>query len=98
MATLDDYHYLCFNCGFITPYDRWEGWNWDDKGENRVPVPEGEEAMYQRCPVCHWDHWDDDSNPGIQDGTVPELEKEREEVIRDWGDRWKEVEQEVFGL
>jgi hypothetical protein len=96
--TLDNYFYLCFNCGFITPYTRWEQWNWDEEGDNLIPAPEGEEAFYERCPVCLWDHWDDDSNPGIMDGKREELENERKNAIEDWGDRWKEVESEVFGL
>jgi hypothetical protein len=90
-------HYLCFNCGFITPVEKWTYWIWDDKGNEKIAVPEGWH-IFARCPVCQWDHTDDDSNPGYLDGLISVLCVERQEALEDWGDRWKEVEEEVFGL
>lgn len=95
---MNDYHYLCYNCGFITPFEKWTHWDWDEEGNNLIPTPSGQEAFYDRCPVCQWDHWDDDGDPGIMDGTLAAMTVERERELENWGDRWKEVEQEVFGL
>lgn len=94
----EDYWYLCFNCGFITEFEKWEMLKWDEEHLNLIPSPEGEDDPICRCPVCKWDHIDDDSNPGIMDGTHGSLCVERERAKDGWQDLWAETAEEVFGL
>lgn len=87
-----DYTYLCCACGEITPEEHWSYWARDDEGK-LVPNPPGEEPAVSTCPACRWEHVDDDSNPGIYDGTLAENEKQRAELSADpvWADFWKEA-------
>lgn len=94
----DAYCYLCFNCGFITPALKWYLWHWDEEGNNEIEAEPGYQDPTCRCPVCSFDHRDDDSGPGIMDGQRTTLMVERERAQGEWGDLWKEVEQETFGL
>lgn len=93
----EDYHYLCFNCGFITPYAKWYFWHWDDEGNAEVEAEVGYMDPTCRCPVCLFDHRDDDSGPGFLDGKHASLMVERERAQEEWSDLWKEVEQEILG-
>lgn len=77
-----DYWYLCCNCGGVAPADYFEALRWDDEGE-LVPAPDGWEDPILRCPVCRWEHTDDDSNPGLYDGTFDEMQKQRAELAAD---------------
>lgn len=89
--------HLCFNCGFITEESKWFYWHWDDEGNNEVPAEVGYMDPTARCPVCGFDHRDDDSGPGYLDGVRTTLMVEREREQEEWGDLWKEVEQEILG-
>jgi hypothetical protein len=95
----DDYWYLCFNCGFITPYERWTFWIWSIGGPVLIEHdPDTELEAVACCPVCLYYHEEDDDSPGIMDGTHGVLTVERERIKDGWVDRWQEVSEEVFGL
>lgn len=95
---MDDYHYLCYNCGFITPFEKWFLWHWDDEGNVEVPAEPGYQDPIERCPVCRCDHTDGNYSPGIMGGTLMTLTVERQREQEEWGECWAEVEKEVFGL
>ena len=93
-----DYHYLCFNCGFITHFEKWTLMKADlDSEELRlIPVEPGDEDPICICPVCQWHHTDDDSNPGIFDGTYEACEDYRAECWSMYHELWNDVCNEVF--
>jgi hypothetical protein len=93
---MDDYCYLCCNCGFITAHEKWSFVKWDDEGEALVPVEPGEMDPYCICPVCDHMHVDDDSNPGFMDGTYRECVDARPEQATIFQDHWNDVALEVF--
>lgn len=88
-------HYLCFNCGGIAPQDDFAMLKWDDDGD-LVPIESGDYDPILRCPVCQWNHTDDDSNPGLGDGdgrgTREACEAERVEALADFGDAWADAQ------
>ncbi|HEX6025957.1 MAG TPA: hypothetical protein VFZ00_28455 [Solirubrobacter sp.] len=110
-------HNLCCACGVITPDSLWTAWvrRWviDEAADDDtwVPAPDGASDPMLKCPACGWEHVDDDSNPGIFDGTLREVEDERAKLIAErdeqygadhaefWSHRWREVieEREVAG-
>lgn len=95
---MEDYCYLCCNCGFITPYELWTFWKWEDEGDEQKMVPAGKGDMDPicRCPVCKWDHTDDDSNPGIIDGTYDDCVKERPRQAEMFEDLWDDTLEEIL--
>lgn len=92
---MDDYCYLCFNCGSITPVCEWAMFHYTEDGKRRAPG-KGETDPVCECPVCLWEHIDDDGNPGIIDGTREQCEAEREGALEQWGEGWAEVMVTVF--
>lgn len=93
---MDDYCYLCCNCGFITPFAKWTLLKYDEN-ENLVPVEDGDMDPHCVCPVCSHMHIDDDSNPGMRDGTRTECEEARKEEAKIFQDHWSDVELEIIG-
>ncbi len=84
---LGTYAYLCCNCGVITPQREWTYWQRPDtddwkEDEWRPSRPDEGDPM-MRCPSCQWEHVDDDSNPGVYDGSLAELAYERERLLAD---------------
>lgn len=73
-------HNLCGECWSITPMQDWKGFNWDDEHENLVPS--GDDPTFYRCPACLTDHSDDDSSPGVWDGSLAEMRQVRAEENR----------------
>jgi DNA-directed RNA polymerase subunit RPC12/RpoP len=96
MTTIDtrDYVYLCGNCGKITAADTWEALVWDDDHEQLVPAPDGAMDPTLRCPACSFDHTDDDSSPGVWDGTEWQVRRYRRDLLAEpdsvWGDAWSD--------
>lgn len=91
-----DYWYLCFECGSMTVVRAWSFWKRDIDGDgDLIPAEDGDMDPICRCPTCGWDHVDDDSNPGIADGTRADVEAERKRALADWGDHWDEHWAEV---
>jgi hypothetical protein len=85
----DDYFYLCWNCGSITPFAQWQMLCYSEEFDRLVLAPPGYEDPVLRCPTCRWDHTDDDANPGISDGrSVIALEDERKAAMAEWGEHW----------
>jgi hypothetical protein len=82
-----DYYYLCCNCGVITPYADWTAWFRDPEYDGPeveaplTPAPMGWQDPIMRCPSCSWDHVDDDSGPGIYDGTKAAMLAERTRLV-----------------
>lgn len=71
---------LCGECGCITFARDWTAWNVNQESNDphdRVPAPDGDEGSFYRCPACGFDHQDDDSDPGIWEGTLDEMKRER---------------------
>lgn len=89
-----DYHILCCNCGFITPWERWTLLKYED--DELVPVEPGDSDPIEQCPVCLWPHTDDDGNPGIYDGTYDTCVLERGEQSKVFQDHWNDVAFEIF--
>lgn len=89
----DEYCYLCCNCGVISDANEFERFMRDlDTGELRAPEP-GESDPILVCPACDHGHVDDDSNPGIEDGTREQLEHLRTvkyfgDESHNWGETW----------
>ena len=101
--TLDssDYWYLCWNCGFVTPFSKWRLMKWDIEAEEAdaplmIPVEDGDSDPICVCPVCEWEHEDNDSGPGILDGTYQEMVSERQKSEGKWIEHWQLVWEEVF--
>lgn len=86
----NDYFYLCFNCGWISPFETWKLMKHDPDDENHglIPVEDGDMDPVCICPICKWEHVDDDSNPGIQDGTLLECAIARALALEDWSEHW----------
>jgi DNA-directed RNA polymerase subunit RPC12/RpoP len=90
--TARDYSYLCGNCGKITLAGSWEALVRDDEGEYLIPAPDGWMDPVIRCPACSFDHTDDDSGPGVWDGTRLEVHRIRRDLLAEkdgvWADAW----------
>jgi hypothetical protein len=82
---------LCHACGSITPYDFWTLWRGNPETGVIEPAPVGWSDPIERCPVCSWDHIDDDSGPGVLDGDFETLARERAMVAPDFGESWVEA-------
>lgn len=84
----DDYNYLCFACGNISAFSHWTLLQRDiETGLLRLSRW-GESDPICVCPVCEWQHTDDDGNPGILDGPETTLAAEREKQKSIWADLW----------
>ena len=89
-----DYWLLCLACGSVANESEWTYWQRDEEGNWRPPLPCEYDPM-MRCPACGWEHVDDDSNPGIMDGTREQVDayraEEEPEYAEWWADRLAEV-------
>jgi hypothetical protein len=92
--TEPSYCYLCFNCGSVTPFAKWGVFHYTEDGRRRKPERNETDPVLE-CPVCLWEHIDDDGNPGILDGPQRDCELEREAALTDCGEHWDEVMAEV---
>lgn len=73
-----DYFYLCYACGAIRPHAWWTFWKREpEEGDTWIPSRAGDSDPMCRCPECGWEHVDDDSSPGLYDGTLAEMVAER---------------------
>jgi hypothetical protein len=63
----------------------------DGLGQHWRPSRDGEGDPMMRCPVCSWEHVDDDSGPGVFDGTFREVDDERDRLLPDFADLWTET-------
>lgn len=83
----EDYQYLCAACGGISPADTWPALDRGEEGELVAAAP-GSEAAIMLCPLCKHEHVDDDSNPGIYDGTMAEVRAERARLVAEETFEW----------
>lgn len=93
---MSGYCYLCCACGVISPADEYIPLKYErDCDGDLVPAESGYGDPTLRCPACDHDHVDDDSNPGVEDGTRRELERIRERKYLPgdggWAERWAMV-------
>jgi hypothetical protein len=54
------------------------------------PSLDGEGDPMMLCPACKWEHRDSDDGSGVYQGTVAEMELQREADLPDMGDAWAE--------
>lgn len=92
MTVASDYAYLCCNCGAINRYTDWTFLKHDHETGALVPVEPGDTDPVCVCPGCGFAHEDDDSGPGVYDGTIDEMTAERERLAADpvFADLWAE--------
>jgi hypothetical protein len=77
-----DYQYLCCACGAIRPHSTWTFWKREpEEGDTWIPSERGDTDPMCRCPECGWEHVDDDSSPGLYDGTLEEMIVERTTLV-----------------
>lgn len=86
---------LCCMCGTVSLERDWTYWQRDEEGEHwRLSLP-GEGDPMMRCPACGWEHQDTDDGSGVYQGTLAEMEAQREEdsefYSEWWADRLAEV-------
>lgn len=90
-----DYWSLCLACGVASQEDEWTYWQREDTEDGLDlrwrPSLDGEGDPMMRCPSCGWEHVDDDSGPGIFDGTRFEVATYRREQEHDYADMWAEA-------
>lgn len=90
----EERHYLCFACGHIGPADHFKPFVVADLNEGLeggwAPAPPGSSDPMLLCPLCKWQHQDDDSNPGLADGTYVECFNELCRVVNDYREAWDE--------
>lgn len=91
----NEYFYLCGNCGGIADTSLWQGLDYDEELDRKVPHVGINEAGFYRCPLCSYDHTDDDSGPGTYAGTLIGMVEQRKELLGDddfdWKTRWEEA-------
>lgn len=85
------WHYLCCNCGGVAPAVEFEAFVRDDEGEHWIPAPDGSSDPMLRCPLCKHEHVDDDSNPGLYDGTRTQMLRQRAEIEPEYAEWWAEA-------
>jgi hypothetical protein len=85
-----DFAYLCLNCGAINRFTDWSFMKRDYETGALVPVSENDYDPICICPGCGWEHVDDDSNPGIYDGSLAELAAERERLAPEYAELWEQ--------
>jgi hypothetical protein len=90
--TARDYSYLCGECGKITAVVEWDALVWDDDHEHLLPAQAGQMDPLLQCPACCYIHTDDDSGPGVWDGTRLEVHRIRRDLLAEkdgpWADAW----------
>lgn len=72
---------LCGECYQISPIESWEGYNWDDEHEHIIPS--GNDPTFWKCPSCGYAHIDDDSDPGVYEGSYEQMIHQVKELIND---------------
>lgn len=85
---------LCCMCGSISLERDWTYWqmaddeapDWDGK-EWRPSLP-GESDPMMLCPACGWPHRDTDDGSGVYEGTLAEMEIQREKDLPEMGESW----------
>jgi hypothetical protein len=78
---MSDSFALCGNCYQISPYNEWKGFNWDDEYEHIVPS--NDDPTFSACPKCNYHHIDDDSDPGVWEGSFEQMLFKVIELIAD---------------
>lgn len=82
---IDDRFTLCGNCGTILHDDAFEYLKHEEDGDHLVPVEPGDMDPIVHCPVCRFEHSDDDSGPGMWGGSFVTMNTERAQCLRDTG-------------
>lgn len=72
---------LCGVCYQISDSSEWNGYNWDDEHEHIIKV-DGDPTFFE-CPQCHYHHIDDDSDPGVWEGSFDQMLFEVKCLIND---------------
>lgn len=84
-----DYWYLCCECGKVTIGESWLAFNYNEAHEDETTpyeprlIPAESDPSVFRCPACGHDHEDNDSGPGVFDGTRENVIAERTRLIND---------------
>jgi hypothetical protein len=83
---------LCGNCGNVSPYADFRGMQFDDETGDLV-LSDSDDPSAVQCPICKYEHTDDDSGPGLWEGTAMEMMRTRRELAADpvWADLWLEA-------
>ena len=94
-----DYFYLCGNCGGIAPDDQFDALKYDDEGYGLIPAERHDQDPILRCPHCRFEHADDDSSPGLWDGSREAVTAERNKLQSDpiYTDLWEEAAKDGSG-
>jgi hypothetical protein len=93
-------YHLCCVCGTVSAERDWTYWqrNPDEATEGETPwVPSqpGEEDPMCVCPACKWEHRDTDDGSGFYEGTLAEMEAQREADLPEYGEWWEEALREA---
>lgn len=85
---------LCCACGTVSFESAWTYWQWADdeapgwNGDQWRPSLPGEGDPMMLCPACKWEHRDTDDGSGVYQGTLAEMEAQREADRPDMGESW----------
>lgn len=93
-------YHLCCVCGTVSLERDWTYWqhNPDEAAEEETPwVPSqpGQSDPMALCPACKWEHRDIDDGSGFYEGTLAEMEAQREADLPEYGEWWSERLREV---
>lgn len=94
-AKQDEHFELCGNCGGIANAGLWQGLNRDEETDQLVGYDGPNEPHFWRCPLCGFDHTDDDGDPGVWAGAVADMLHQRRRLLAeddfDWKTLWEEA-------
>lgn len=79
---------LCDVCGTISPANAWTYWKRNDEGDRWIPNEPGDYDPMMLCPVCKWEHRDTDDGSGVFEGTLEEMEAQRNADLAEMGESW----------
>lgn len=95
--TVDELYHLCCQCGTITAESSWTYWHRPLEHEETpgafdewVTARDGEGDPGCKCPACGWMHQDTDDGSGFYDGSLAQMEKQREKDEPEYHEWWAE--------
>lgn len=79
---------LCCMCGTVSLESAWTYWKRNDEGDEWIPNEPGDYDPMMLCPACEWEHQDTDDGSGVYQGTLAEMEAQREVDLPEMAEWW----------